>query len=177
MSGVLSLYSLTLSRMVIGLVFSISGIGKLSDLSAFERAIVNFQILPKGLARLSAYLFLMGELAVVMPMLLGGWFLKPGFLLAFFLLIVFCAALLSMLIRGIQTPCNCFGVSQKPVSLYDIVRNVGFIGCAFVGWESLPIVPTTQASLVELAFLGLMALAFVTLWSSLGEVAELLHTS
>ncbi len=172
-------YFLAFSRIGIGLVFAASSIGKLRNFPAFERAIANFQILPRQVVRFSACLFLTGELAVVALLPIGGRFLAIGFWLAIFLLLIFCVALLSVLARGIQTPCNCFGSSQRPVSAYDMWRNVGFMVCALAGLVSLSALPGTRAnlSMVELGLLGLMAVVFVVLWAHLGEFLELFSTS
>ncbi len=82
MPDVLLPYSLTFSRIAIGLAFTASSIGKLRDFPMLERGIGNFQILPRRLARACAHLFLAGEVAVAALMLFGAGFLRIGFLLA-----------------------------------------------------------------------------------------------
>lgn len=179
MRGLLMPYLLAFSRLTIGLVFAWSSIGKILKFAAFEQAIVNFKILPGSLVRGFAFLVLTGEIAVVLTMLLGGTFLTIGFSLAILLLLGFSIALLSVLARKIQTSCHCFGPSERPVSPYDVLRNVGFIGLAVVGWAAPSTWPGVRPELgvLELAFLGLMAAAFTAVWTHLKSIIELLRTS
>ncbi len=117
---------------------------------------------------------------VLALMILGGnSLLMAGFLTAVLLLSVFCIALLAILIRGLQVPCNCFGSSRKPASPADIWRNVGFLACAIVGIASLTALPdaAVKMSLGEAGLLGMMAVVFVALSVSLGEVLEVFRAS
>jgi hypothetical protein len=180
MPDALAPYSLTFSRIAIGLIFAASSLGKIRSFAAFERAVKDFQILPAPFARISSYLFLGGEIMVLLLMPLGGKLLLMfGFLLAILLLSIFCIALLAVLIRRLQVPCNCFSSSQKPVSAADIWRNVGFIICAFVGVVSLTDLSDTTigVSLLETGLLGIMAVVFVALLVYLGEVIETFRAS
>jgi len=165
-------YLLAFSRIVTGFVFALSGFAKLRNFQAFEQAISNFRVLPKNFEKPSAFLVILGELTVVLGMLLGGGFLLPAFWLAFLLLLVFSIALLTVLFRKLQTSCNCFGVSDKAVSGFDVVRNLGFMICALAGWLSLP---NAQANLetFKCILLGLMAITFSVMWIKLGDLAEL----
>lgn len=172
--------SLIFSRLAIGLVFAASSLGKIRSFSTFEQAVKNFQILPPQFVRVSAYIFLGGEMTVVALMALGGkLLLMAGFGLAILLLAIFCIALFTVLGRKLQVPCNCFGSSQKPASRADIWRNVGFIACALVGLASLAALPdaTVSASLGEIGLLVMMAIVFVALSVYLGEVIEALRVS
>lgn len=180
MPDALAPYALTFSRIAIGLVFAASSLGKLLDFPAFERTVENFRVLPQRLARVCAYVFLGGEIAVLVLMILGGYsLLIAGFLTATLLLSVFCIALFAVLIRRLQVPCNCFGSSRKPSSPADIWRNVGFLACAMLGIASLTALPdaAVKMSLGEAGLLGMMALVFVTLSVSLGEVLEAFRAS
>lgn len=180
MPDALAPYALTFSRIALGLVFAASSIGKLRDFPAFEWTVENFRVLPRQFVRASAYMFLGGEIAVLALMIFGGnTFLMAGFLTAIFLLSVFCIALLTVLIRRLQVPCNCFGSSQRPTSPADFWRNVGFLACALLGIVSLAALPdtTVKLSLGEAGLLGMMALVFVALSVSLGEVLEAFRAS
>ncbi len=180
MSDALAPYSLTFSRIAIGLVFAASSLGKMRAFPTFEQAVKDFQILPAQSARASSYLFLAGEILVVLLMLLGGkLLLMLGFLLAILLLSVFCIALLTVLVRRLRVPCNCFGSSQKPVSPADLWRNIAFLACAFVGVATLTALSNavTNISLLETGLLGMIAVVFVALSVYLGEMTEALHVS
>ena len=180
MPDALAPYSLTFARIALGLIFAASSLGKFRDFSAFEQAVENFRVLPRQLVRACAYMFLGGEIVVVGLILLGGkLFLMLGFLLAILLLSVFCIALLTVLVRRLRVPCNCFGSSQKPASPADLWRNVGFLACAFLGVASLTAL--TDAALImslgEAGLLGMMAVVFVALSVYLGEMIEAFRIS
>lgn len=169
-------YLLTFCRIVIGLVFAYAFLTKIRDVNAFNQTITRFKLLPAPWSRPMALLFLTGELAVVMLTFVGGQLLPLAFGLAFLQLAIFTMAQASVLARRIQTSCNCFGVNEKPVTYYDIWRNVGFIGCSLLGWRLAPQGMTVlqQPSWFEWVLGGLMAILFVFVWTHLSEVAVLL---
>lgn len=171
------IYLLAFCRVAIGLVFAISSIGKIRDIARFQQTIWEFRVLSRGVSNLAALLFLGGEMAVVLLLLLGGAFLLPGFVLAILLLLLFCGALASVLGRNLSLSCNCFGASQKPVTVMDIWRNLGFLlsavgGCALLVWTQ-----GRQESLggVEWLLIGFGAAAFVLIWIQVEEIAHLFH--
>lgn len=169
------IYMLGFCRVAIGLVFAISSITKARNMTQFQQAIVDFQLLPRKLSKLAAFLFLGGEIAVVLFIILGGSLLLPGFSLAILLLLIFCAALASVLIRKMRTSCNCFGSNKKPVTAVDIWRNAGFLLCAAGGCEALIWLRGAQESLQAIAWLpiALGAAVFVMIWVQLGEIVQL----
>ena len=140
------LYLQIFCRVVIGLVFTISFLGKAFHLSSFQRSILAFNILPARFSRPAALLFLSGEGAVVILVGVGGSLLGLAFVLAILLLLVFSCALLSVLIRKLQTSCNCFGPTEKQVSSADIWRNIGFLLCASSGFCTVVVIRNNQAS-------------------------------
>ena len=131
-------YLLTFCRLVIGLVFVISFVGKVRDVGQFAATIGRFDLLPRRWTQTAALLFLGGEAAVVILLIAGGPLLPLAFALATLLLLLFSLALLSVLRRGIETSCNCFGASEKPLTYYDVGRNAGFIACSLLGWWLAP---------------------------------------
>ncbi len=172
-------YMLAFCRIAVGLVFAISFGGKVLDIPTFTQAIGRFHILPERINRLAALLFLSGELTVIVLMILGGRLLGPGFGLAIFLLLIFCMALVSALIKRVKVSCNCFGPSEKPVSLYDVWRNVGFILCALSGWGTLVIVPQVRGGLgvMDWVLVAPSAAAFVALWTQIESIVRLFRQS
>src|SRR5579871_6128532 len=112
-------YLLAFCRMATGLVFATAIFGKMRDVAAFQQALYGFHLLSRRLSNLAALLFLGGEVAVVLLLLIGGPFLLYGFALAILLLLIFCMALASVLVRKLHTSCHCFGVSSKPVTHLD----------------------------------------------------------
>lgn len=171
------IYLLAFCRVAVGMVFAISSFSKARDIARFQQAVFGFRLLSRRLSNLAALLFLCGEFAVVLLMLIGGPLLLYGFALAILLLLVFCAALASVLTRKLHASCNCFGASEKPVTPVDIWRNVGLLLCAGGGCEALIWTRGAQESLEGIAwlFIALGAGAFVMIWIQLGEIVQLLR--
>lgn len=169
------IYVLAFCRVAIGLIFAISSVGKIRDIARFQQAIQGFRLLPRSLSNLAALLFLGGEIAVVLFLLIGGTLLLSGFILAILLLLIFCVALASVLIRKLHTSCNCFGTSDRPITTIDIWRNMGFLLCASGGCETFLWMHGEQGSLTGFAwvFITLGASVFVIIWIQLGEIVQL----
>lgn len=168
-------YMAVFARIVVGLVFVFSAVGKLQDVSRFVRAVEGFQLLPRWLERPVALLVVVGEGLVAITMLVGGAALRPGFALGAILLAVFTATILSVLRRGLSTSCGCFGGSETRVSPLDVWRNIGFLACSVLGWLSST--PTSGGGLVpaEWAFLAVLSAVFVVLWIHLADLVQLLR--
>ncbi len=168
-------YVLAFCRIAVGLIFAVSFGGKVLDIPAFTQAIGRFHILPERTNQLAALLFLSGELTVIVLMILGGRLLEPGFGLAIFLLLTFCMALVSALVKRVSISCNCFGPNEKPVSLYDVWRNVGFILCALGGWGTLVVVSPVRGGLgvMDWVLVAPPAAAFVAIWTQIESIVRL----
>jgi hypothetical protein len=84
---------------------------------------------------------------------------------------LFSAALITVLHRKIQTPCNCFGTSSHPVSHLDLVRNVGFLTCSIAG---ICLTTRSDASLsvtsLDFGVTSIVALLFVFVGTQLSEI-------
>ncbi len=162
----------TFFRIVIGLVFLLSFAGKVRGVTSFQQTVIQFKLFPASWSRLIAIVFLGSELAVALAMLAGGKFLAWGYLAGGLLLVAFSAALVSVLVRKIDTSCNCFGSSKERVSSYDIVRNAGFLLCALGGYLTLTIRKENMAVLAYgLAFVA--AVVFVIIWINLKPLISL----
>ncbi|WP_126629831.1 MauE/DoxX family redox-associated membrane protein [Dictyobacter alpinus] len=131
----IAFYFLAFGRVVIGLVFTLSSMSKILNISQFRQTILDFQILPPSLSNFAAFAFLCGEISVVFLVAIGGAFLLSGLILAILLLLIFCGALAWVLRKKRETTCNCFGASTRNISFTDIWRNVGFLLCATGGCE------------------------------------------
>lgn len=167
-------YLMAFCQMVIGIVFAWSFVGKVRGFKTFEESVANFKLLPKRWSAFLACLVLLGELTVVISMITGGLLLLLGFLLATLILLVFCVVLASALIRQIRVSCNCFGPSQKLVSLSDILRNIGFILCAISGC-GIAITQNISDVLNIWAWVltALAATTFVAVWVQVEEIVYL----
>lgn len=95
-------------RMVLGGVFLYAGILKMQAPQSFADSIATFQLLPITFINLLAISLPVFEMAVGVMLIIG---VKPD-LAAFSVLIltvVFAAALVSALARGLKIDCGCFG--------------------------------------------------------------------
>jgi uncharacterized membrane protein YphA (DoxX/SURF4 family) len=117
------------SRWGVGLVFIVAGISKILNPEEFMRAIGNFNLLP---------LFLVPVSATTLPWLelLGGFcliikrFVKSSSLIIAALLVIFIAAMIINILKGVQTDCGCFGLlfADSSISIFSIFRNVVLFG-------------------------------------------------
>jgi hypothetical protein len=138
--------------------------------------VASFELLPKRLSTLAAILFLSGELAVVVMIIVGDRLLPLAFALALLLLLLFIIGLLSVLLRNIETTCNCFGSSDKRVSVYEVWRNGGFALCSLTGLVLFHNTDRVHLGLAEWGVIGVAALCFAAIWVSLRDVVELFRT-
>lgn len=169
------IYLLAFCRVATGLIFTISSVGKAWNISKFRQSIIGFGFFDKRLSSVVAIFVLCGEIAVILLVVIGGPLLLLGFLLTSGLLLIFCGALVAVLVRGLRVTCNCFGPSEKPVSFVDIRRNLGFISCELGGCTALVWTRESQTNLnsIEWLLIGFGATAFVVIWTQLGEIMEL----
>jgi hypothetical protein len=179
-------YGAAFCRLVIGLTFAFSFASKVRDIPLFVQTIQRFKLLPGWLNRAAALAFLCSEAIVVVAVLPHSILLSKvlekrvvtgGFILAALMLIIFCAALASVLMRKIHTSCNCFGASEKQVSTYDIVRNLGFFLCALSGC-GVQIGRQTGLAVLGVLDWGLACIAaavFISLWVNIGEIVAIMR--
>lgn len=164
-------YLLAFCKIVVGFLFTISFFSKLKSFSQYVDTVRNFQLLPKSFTRLAAVLILICELLIVL--FLFKWQVI-AFWLASVLLVIFSAALASVLFRNIQIVCNCFGPSQHFVSQADLLRNFGFLLCSCGGgWLATKPEVTVPIAPLNLGIIGFMALTFVLIWEQLSEIHRL----
>jgi hypothetical protein len=129
----LSSYFVFFARGLIFTLFLVSVFPKIQHVAAFENTISSFKLLPRLLIKLAAWVFIFLELATVIVLLVGGEVLIFGFLIGIFTLLVFTGALITVLLRGMQMHCNCFGKTNHNVSIKDVMRNVFIISIGLLG--------------------------------------------
>lgn len=168
-------HGLMFCRIAIAAIFAWSALGKLRDLRGFRDAITAFRLLPRDWSAPLAWVFVGGEVAVVLLMLSGvPALLGLGFALAAGLLALFAIALISAMRRALAVSCNCFGGSEQPISWYDVVRNALLIACSLLGGWLLTL-PQRGLAGSETLLLGVMALGFVVLVTHVEDVLETLR--
>jgi uncharacterized membrane protein YphA (DoxX/SURF4 family) len=169
---------LVFCRVAIGLVFLLSSGSKVRNVSQFQQTITRFRLLPERLSPVISLVGIVAEMTVVLLLVVGGRLLLIGFLLATILLLIFCAALASVLARSIQTSCNCFGTSEKPVTKADIYRNITFILCSLIGFVLITQVMRSEQIEPGMWLLsGVMAAIAVMTTLSLDDIMQLFRSN
>jgi thiol-disulfide isomerase/thioredoxin/uncharacterized membrane protein YphA (DoxX/SURF4 family) len=113
---------LLLARLLLAVVFFVSGLGKLLDLKGSQQAMKDFS-LPTFLAAPLGILLPFAELAVVVALLIPAlaWW---GGLGALVLLLIFVAGISYNLTLGRKPDCNCFGVFYSAaIGKNTLIRN------------------------------------------------------
>ncbi len=116
---------LVISRLVVGLVFTFSGIIKLTDLIGFHYSILQYNILPFELTNPLAILIPVSEL-ICGFLLLFNIFVKGATVLLKSLIIMFIIAIIYALINNLEIDCSCFGrltVFSK-ISLQNLMLDI-----------------------------------------------------
>ena len=121
------------SRLIIGGIFLTAGLAKISDPVNFLLTLRKFDLFPEIAARfLSVFLPLLEFVSGLFIML--GVMYKAGSLLLAFRNVLFAAAILSVILRGMEIVCGCFGLLGDVLNLPDkadmkaVIRNVIFTG-------------------------------------------------
>lgn len=121
------------SRLIIGGIFLTAGLAKISDPVSFLLTLRKFDLFPDISARfLAVYLpwleFVIGFFIIL------GMLHRAGSVLLALLNILFAAAILSVIMRGMEIDCGCFGLLGDVLNLPDmadmkaVIRNVIFAG-------------------------------------------------
>lgn len=130
-----------IARVAVGLVFIVAGVLKVGHAADLASTIVAFRLnLPASFVGFAALALPLFEI-VLGAYLLLGWQLRASSAVAAGLLLVFIAALSSVVIRGIATPCGCFGPGEtEPVTWWTVARDGGALIPALylVWWSSRP---------------------------------------
>ncbi|HLI51169.1 MAG TPA: MauE/DoxX family redox-associated membrane protein [Thermomicrobiaceae bacterium] len=114
--------ALIISRLVLAVVFLVSGITKLADRDGSRQAFVDFG-LPLQLAGPFGLLLPLAELAIAMALLPApsAWYAALG---GCALLLVFMLAIGVTLAHGRRPDCHCFGqVHSEPIGVSTLMRN------------------------------------------------------
>lgn len=114
-------------RVALGGLFILAGVLKLQNPLHFKQAIAAFKVpTPEHLTLLATYSIPWTEL-VAGTLLVLGWWARPAAGLIGVMLLGFIGAMASVLWRGIDTHCSCFGKLEFPcgssVGWCQIVRN------------------------------------------------------
>ena len=119
-------------------IFIYASIDKIVHPAAFARDVYNYQILPDALINMTALALPWLELFLGLCLLAGIW-LPGAVLVVNALLVVFLAALLFNLARGLDVNCGCFSTGSDGPAMstgWYLMRDVGFLALgAFLFYE------------------------------------------
>jgi uncharacterized membrane protein YphA (DoxX/SURF4 family) len=122
------------SRLVLAAVLGVAGALKLRDPAGFAQEIANYQLAPE-LAPYVAAALPVTELLIALGLLLPlprqlvAWRRAAG-LAAGVVLAAFTVAVVSVVGRGINIDCGCFGAGSGPVSGLTVLRNLSLLALA-----------------------------------------------
>jgi len=126
-------YIIATIRLYVALVFILSGLDKINDLSTFSNAIENYKLLPIGLVNIFAIIIPWIEV-IAGAMLLMGIFIKENSLIIFSMLSVFTLAIFFALLKGLNIDCGCQGTSQgQQIGVFKLIENIALMIGAFLG--------------------------------------------
>lgn len=129
-------------RFIIGGVFAYAAFEKVLHPGAFAIAVRGYKLIPFSLSNLFAIAVSWSELVAAVFLILGILTRKAASAI-FLLLIVFIAAISTVLVRGMVIDCGCFGEGGANTSWLLLVRNsLLLLGCFLViryndGWLSM----------------------------------------
>lgn len=120
------------ARIVVGLVFAVSGLAKIGDMASFALQIHNFRMLPIWSEHLVAMTLPWVELVAALGLVLG---IRPrsSALITTVLMAVFTVAVAVALSRGLDIECGCFGTADATrVGFWKLLQNVGLLAVSAV---------------------------------------------
>lgn len=111
-------------RLTLGLIFAVSAVAKLRNLSSFAIGVAEYKMLPTLVAKLLGYVLPFIEI-VLSILLLTGFAPIVAASLALFLIVVFAVALGINAARGRAILCHCFGTnSSSRIGWHSLVRDI-----------------------------------------------------
>ena len=117
------------ARLFLAGIFIYASLYKIAHPAAFANDVYNYQILPDALINLTALVLPWLELFLGLCLLAGIW-LPGAVLTANGLLIVFLAALVFNMARGLDINCGCFSTGSEAPAMsagWYLLRDVGFL--------------------------------------------------
>jgi uncharacterized membrane protein YphA (DoxX/SURF4 family) len=160
-------------RSAVGVVFLVSGSGKLRSRPAFRAFVSWLAALPVPLVRSqprAAAAVIGAAEALIVVLVALPWTVRPGLALAAVVLAVFTAGTWLVVVRGADAPCQCFGVSASPLGWRHVVRDALLGAVAVAGAAAAGSGGARPAAAALSLGAGLMAAAFVALLDDLAAL-------
>ncbi|HXS10656.1 MAG TPA: MauE/DoxX family redox-associated membrane protein [Candidatus Krumholzibacteria bacterium] len=130
------------ARFIVGGLFFYAAFEKVLHPAAFAMAVRGYKLIPFSLSNLFAIAVSWSELVAATFLILGILTRKAAGAI-FILLIVFIAAITTVMVRGMVIDCGCFGEGGAHTSWLLLVRNAALLFGTFLviryndGWLSL----------------------------------------
>ena len=117
-------------RLGLGGLLLWSGVVKVGDPASFATEIGNYHFLP-SLAPIMAVTMPSIEIVIGLALIAAprAW-VRPAALAAVAILGVFTIAVISVVARGIDVECGCFGSGSGPVTMVTVLRDVVLVAAA-----------------------------------------------
>jgi uncharacterized membrane protein YphA (DoxX/SURF4 family) len=133
-------------RAGLGALMLVPGVLKLLDPASFATEIHNYQLLPELAPVLAAALPAV-EITLGVAIILGPrrW-VRAGALGAAALLAVFTVAVGSVVARGVNISCGCFGAGSGPITALTVVRDVALLAASAALFALAADAPTTASA-------------------------------
>jgi uncharacterized membrane protein YphA (DoxX/SURF4 family) len=117
------------ARLILAGIFIYASLDKIAHPAAFAKDVYNYQILPDALINLAALVLPWLEMFLGLCLLAGIWL--PGAVLTInVLMVVFLAALVFNLARGLDINCGCFSTGSEAPAMsagWYLLRDAGFL--------------------------------------------------
>jgi uncharacterized membrane protein YphA (DoxX/SURF4 family) len=116
------------ARLALAGIFIYASIDKIAHPASFAKDVYNYQILPDALINLTALVLPWLELFLGLCLLAGLW-LPGAVLTANGLLVVFLAAFIFNMARGLDVNCGCFSTGSEAPAMsagFYLLRDFGF---------------------------------------------------
>ncbi|HET6463430.1 MAG TPA: MauE/DoxX family redox-associated membrane protein [Candidatus Krumholzibacteria bacterium] len=140
-----------IARFIVGGLFFYAAFEKVLHPAAFAMAVRGYKLIPFSLSNLFAIAVSWSELVAATFLILGILTRKAAGAI-FILLIMFTAAITTVLVRGMVIDCGCFGEGGASTSWLLLVRNAALLFLTFLviryndGWMSLRPGPRPRTS-------------------------------
>lgn len=156
------------AALLLAIVFAWSAVAKFRSPDATRQLLDTLDV---PFPRMAGRALPLIEVALAVGLLV---FQRPAAVAAIVVLIVFSLVLASIIRRGVEIECGCFGSSStEPVSVIDLVRNGGLVALGAVAVVGPSFVQPSVPSLIVASMGGLLvliAMSLVGLHRSTGSV-------
>ena len=111
------------ARLFVGFIFVYAGIGKIAEPQVFAKEIFNYHILPDYTINFIALILPWLEL-IIGIFLIAGVHVRASAIIASISMLVFIAAVLSAMFRGLDINCGCFADTVVMVGWKKVIEDL-----------------------------------------------------